>query len=137
MYSVYIFYANYTFRRNDRIKIAFMDYVVFIVACAVFLYYFFFVAPIPVYWNPNDPTEILPRNAIFDAETGKWIVGWQYSLIKIIGPLICLLSFLMLTFGESMPRIRDMHLKDAFRNAFREKIKSTKKEMAEWKNRKT
>lgn len=114
-----------------------MDYVVFIVACAVFLYYFFFVAPIPVYWNPNDPTEILPRNAIFDAETGKWIVGWQYSLIKIIGPLICLLSFLMLTFGESMPRIRDMHLKDAFRNAFREKIKSTKKEMAEWKNRKT
>jgi hypothetical protein len=29
-----------------------------------------------------------------------------------------------------------MHLKDIFKNAVREKIKSTKKEMEEWKNRK-
>ena len=113
-----------------------MDYVVFIVACAVFFFYFFFVAPTPVYWNPHDPTAILPRNAIYEQKTGKWIIGWQYPVIKIIGGLICLLSFLMLAFGESIPRIRDMHLKDAFKKAVRKKIKSTKKETKEWRNRK-
>ena len=113
-----------------------MDYVVFVVACVVFLYFLIFVAPAPVYWNPHDPTEILPRNAIFEEKTGKWIVGWQYPLIKIIGGLICLLSFLMLVFGESVPRIRDMHLKKIFKKAVKKKIKATKKEYARWINRK-
>jgi hypothetical protein len=111
------------------------DYFIFFASLTAFMYFFFVVAPTPVYFD-NVSSNILPRSALYEKETGRWIIGWKRSSIVITTPLVCILWAILIAFGDDVPRLREMDLKSKARQNIRKKIDDGLKELNDFRQRK-
>jgi hypothetical protein len=101
------------------------DYVIFIGAVAIFCVFFWLIPPTPIYFDDNG-FNILPEDAQYEPETGRWITGYERSSIVMIAPLIALLWLLLIAFGEERPPLREIPFKAIIMHDIREKIEEGK-----------
>lgn len=116
-------------------KVTKQDYIIFIGAVILFIYFFFIVPPEPVYFD-DDGFNILPSDARYDEETGKWIIGYERSSIIVIAPLIAMLWLLLIAFGPDRPPLREIPMWQIIKQEIREKAYEGKMLTKEYFHRK-
>jgi hypothetical protein len=112
------------------VKVTKAEVAVLILGLILFIYFFFIVPPTPVYFDEDDPTQILPRDALYDPETGKWIIGWERSSVVIIVPFVWIFSLFYMAMGDDMPKLREIP-KEIYGD-IRWKLKDMLREHREW-----
>ena len=114
-------------------KITKIDHIIYIGACTIFIYFFFFVSPTPIYEQTGVYQN--PYIHVENPNTTGRISGYSYSAIVIIAPIIAIAWLFMILYGEDIPRLRDMSLKKHIQTKISWIKETHHLQQKTWKNR--